>query len=117
MQVGECLAGGADSRRVSLSTTIGTIAIRRGRQRWQDQPLQLGGLANQAKQGRVAQAVENIASLPPVSHHPGLTQRHQVLGEGGLAQAEHAFQVADTRFPCANAKQDFQARRRADDLQ
>ena len=54
--------------------------------------------SDETEQVGVAKAVENVTSFPPVGYYPGLAQSHQVLGKGGLAQAEHGFQMADTGF-------------------
>jgi hypothetical protein len=50
----------------------------------------------------------DVTSGAAVSHNPGLAQRHQVLGEGGLPQAEHGFEVADARLAFADGQQDLQ---------
>jgi hypothetical protein len=66
-------------------------------------------LANKAKQGRVTQPVMDVTPGTAVSHKPGFAQGHQVLGEGGLPQTEHGFEMADARLALADCQQDLQA--------
>jgi len=51
----------------------------------------------------------DVATVAAVSYNPRFTQRHQVLGESGLAQAKHGFEVADTRLAITDRQQDLQA--------
>ena len=51
----------------------------------------------------------DVTSGAAICYNPCLTQRHQVLGEGRLPQAQHGFKMADARLAIANGQQDLQA--------
>jgi hypothetical protein len=63
------------------------------------------------EQPNFGKAVIDVPAIPPGAQPPGLAERHQVLRNGGLAQPENGFDVADAGFTRSDDQQDLITRR------
>jgi hypothetical protein len=70
-------------------------------------------LVDRFRQGRVRQAVINIAPAALGCYQVDITQRHQVLRNGRLAQTQSGFQVANAGLPLSQDQHNLNARRLA----